>query len=504
MKLLLVEDNPMHQQVISALLAEFKPDAQVQVADCGADFLRLVSDASIDCFVLDFNLPDATADQLIQRGGAMIADRPVIVLSSSNEQCVAIRSFRSGGCDFLPKDEAMKDGQLAQRVDTAIEQSRQRREKAWKLQQNQNVLRRLSEEDELTGLKNRRHFSSLLRQNSLIRGCWKSVGCMFLDLDRFKQINDCYGHAAGDAVLKSIAKTIRTLAKDELTFRWGGEEFVILHPAQSLSECFLWAENLRETIARMHVQHADQQIAVTASIGLSFRQAKGLRLDVIDLADQALYCAKEQGRNRIYTWEMVCVERALEKCDHGSPVDRRRRFIHACGRALGMQQVEHLTEHCEKVSEIAADLATIMNMGEQEVEEVRLAGLFHDIGKCVIPEDLIALPGRLTESQKWLVRRHVEEGVRISRRLGLGEGPLRLIRLHNERMDSPNTEPLSLGARVLIAADALASMMSDRSYRSALSIEEAFRELRRNRGSQFDANVVDVACDPANRWRIAA
>jgi putative nucleotidyltransferase with HDIG domain len=309
-------------------------------------------------------------------------------------------------------------------------------------------------------------------------------------------------------VLKSVAKIIQQQSgPGELAFRWGGEEFVIFRPAEDLSQVMLWAETLRKSIADAAMVRTGRTISFTASFGVVHRTAPRLGLEIIDLADQALYLAKKQGRNRVCTWDMVCVERRLTECDlmtQESPTARRARFLKSCARTLGRHQLEHLTEHCEQVSHIAGELATLLNMSPEQIHQVRAAGLFHDIGKSVVPEALIGKPDTLTESETRILGRHVEESGRIALRLGLDPASLQLVGLHHERFDAHHNGDLPLGARVLSAADAMAAMLSERAYRPTYTTEQMLRELVRNRGSQFDPLVVDAATSHADQLCAAA
>jgi putative nucleotidyltransferase with HDIG domain len=143
-------------------------------------------------------------------------------------------------------------------------------------------------------------------------------------------------------------------------------------------------------------------------------------------------------------------------------------------------------------------------MSEEEIEHVRIAGLFHDIGKSVVPESLIAKSGPLSKPEAELIQRHVDESERISRRLGLNQATLKLIELHHARFDSPECADLPMGARVLAAADAMAAMLSDRAYRRACSSAQMIGEMRRQCGTQFDPRVVDAVTSLADHWRVSA
>ena len=123
---------------------------------------------------------------------------------------------------------------------------------------------------------------------------------MMLDIDHFKKINDTYGHLAGDFVLKEIAKIIKdSIRKSDICGRFGGEEFVIVLPNTKLSGAMKLAERIRETIQNHTFDFNGKKINVTVSIGITSVGVNDSYESLISRADEALYEAKEKGRNRI-------------------------------------------------------------------------------------------------------------------------------------------------------------------------------------------------------------
>ncbi len=171
--------------------------------------------------------------------------------------------------------------------------------------QNTNAqLKVASERDALTGLANRRHFQAVMRQAAEDGALVGSL--MLVDLDHFKRINDQHGHAAGDAVLVEVAHRLRAaLREQDLTVRWGGEEFLVVVRALPTEEVEGLAERLLQAIGSEPVRHGRHRIAVTASIGFAtfplrpHLQPLGWER-AIDLVDTAMYLAKAHGRNRAY------------------------------------------------------------------------------------------------------------------------------------------------------------------------------------------------------------
>jgi len=167
-------------------------------------------------------------------------------------------------------------------------------------------LTKLAITDPLTGVFNRRHFFDLAQQElARAQRYGHSLSAIMLDLDHFKQINDQHGHLAGDCVLQTTAKRIRDNIRDiDILGRYGGEEFSVLLPNTALSGAQEIAERVCKIIGSEDVNVNGEEILVTASLGLvSVEELANVRIELLfDQADQALYKAKQTGRNRVVTW----------------------------------------------------------------------------------------------------------------------------------------------------------------------------------------------------------
>jgi diguanylate cyclase (GGDEF)-like protein len=179
------------------------------------------------------------------------------------------------------------------------------------LRKSEELYRQLAITDPLTGIYNRRHFFQLaISELQRSQRYSRPLAVIMMDVDYFKRINDCYGHAVGDQVLQELATLIRRdLRVIDIFARYGGEEFIVLLPETDLRSVSATAERLRGKIAGAPLSIEQCQIKITISLGAtSFSPTKGLHsgkletIDaLIDLADKALYEAKEAGRNRVHT-----------------------------------------------------------------------------------------------------------------------------------------------------------------------------------------------------------
>jgi diguanylate cyclase (GGDEF)-like protein/PAS domain S-box-containing protein len=165
---------------------------------------------------------------------------------------------------------------------------------------------RLATLDDVTGIMNRRRLFELgRREMELSRRYGTSLAAILLDIDRFKKINDTYGHTAGDRVLAGIASEINhNIREVDLFGRYGGEEFVILLPSTSRQAALDVAERVRELVAGLHFETERGPLEVTISLGVAMLTADAPSLaTLIDRADQAMYAAKQNGRNRVEMYE---------------------------------------------------------------------------------------------------------------------------------------------------------------------------------------------------------
>jgi diguanylate cyclase (GGDEF)-like protein len=159
--------------------------------------------------------------------------------------------------------------------------------------------------DELTGLYNRRALMELgKREVDRARRFQRPLCALFIDIDHFKQFNDQYGHTAGDWLLRSVAQNLRNGIRDiDLASRFGGEEFIILLTETSIDAASLVAERLRKQVETTKISLPQGKLGATVSIGVAQLDQKIFRLeDLISCADQAMYQAKQAGRNRVTTW----------------------------------------------------------------------------------------------------------------------------------------------------------------------------------------------------------
>jgi diguanylate cyclase (GGDEF)-like protein len=350
---------------------------------------------------------------------------------------------------------------------------------------------RLALTDPLTGLGNHRHFHERLQRELLsAEEQARPLTLCFVDIDDFKKVNDRYGHPSGDRVLSQVGARLRQGGE---AFRLGGDEFALLLVDHDEAMALAAADSIVERIATVDFDHIG---TVTVSAGLATFPLQGHgRDELIRLADSALYWAKEHGKNRVRLYRPEVVELSELKRLAAGP-DKAARYRAAASLAKAVDARDTYTgRHSERVSELAAKVATRLGLDAEQVELTRLAGSLHDLGKLAIPEEILRKPGTLSDSERLVLERHPQIGFRMLDSLGV-DPVAGVVLHHHERWDGAGYpdglrgEQIPLGARIIFVTDAYDAMTTDRTYRPKRSPQAALAELERCAGTQFDPGIV--------------
>jgi diguanylate cyclase (GGDEF)-like protein len=368
---------------------------------------------------------------------------------------------------------------------------------AAELEETRRRLDSLALRDPLTGVLNHRAFQDQL-ETELRRARRESwpVAVVAVDIDDFREVNDVKGHAHGDALLVTVSEALASnLRPGDLCGRVGGDEFML-----ALSGCD--ADAAREVLGRLRVGIDSRAMAasvgvISVSAGIAEFPGHSVgRAELMRFADSAMQRARGVSRGSTSVHSVDDVPLSLD--DEASDAQRGALFntVHALARAVDARDgYTHM--HSQRVAFYAATLANAMKLGDERVEEVRMAGLLHDVGKIGIRDGILLKPGKLTRDEFTVMRRHSELGRAIIAGAGLVEIAGWVGSLH-ERVDGggyPDAlsgEEIPLESRILHVADALEAMTTPRAYREAMTPEDAVQELERNAGSQFDEEAVRV------------
>ena len=348
--------------------------------------------------------------------------------------------------------------------------------------------------DSLTGLGNHRSYQSRLRE-ALERAeeSGGEVSLCLVDVDEFKGCNDRYGHPVGDQILLQLSRLFVEGGQVE-AFRFGGDEFALVLE-QNEEDAYRFVEDLHDRIAEAEFAH-HQPVTITVGIASFPGYAKNAD-ELQQVADGALYWAKRHGKNRscVYSPSVVRIYSPNELAE----IAERQARLRAAENLIRIVDSKdtYTGEHSQAVAQLVGAMARELELDDETTEQLKLAGLLHDLGKIAIPDTLLRKPGCLEPDERRLVRSHVQFGHSLLE--GLGIEPVdSWVLHHHEHWDGsgyPNGlagEEIPLGSRVILVADAYDAMTSDRTYRTASTATQALAEIRRRAGTQFDPAIVSA------------
>ena len=301
--LLIVDDSPNFRTSIREAVKEASIFKNIIEAGDGAAAISIFASNNITFIITDVVMPRIDGYKLVSaiRGTPAGRDIPIIILTSSRkEYCDKVKGLMIGASDYVIKP--FNKDELIARIRVLLRMQELQEE----LKAKNALLERLSTTDELTGLPNRRYFFdsvktiiALAKRNNL------PIACLMLDIDFFKKINDKYGHLTGDIVLKAVSEIMLRSKRDgELLARFGGEEFVMCLFKADETASFCAAERFRKTIEAINIPVDEMTVSLTVSIGCASIDSDKLEDadELISRADDALYRAKKNGRNRSETY----------------------------------------------------------------------------------------------------------------------------------------------------------------------------------------------------------
>jgi diguanylate cyclase (GGDEF)-like protein/putative nucleotidyltransferase with HDIG domain len=404
--------------------------------------------------------------------------------------------------------------------------------------------------DGLTGVKTHRFFMEALS------GEWKrstragrAFALVLMDLDRFKFVNDFYGHLEGDLVLRRVGHILEAnCRRSDVVARYGGDEFVILMPETNMEHARQLATKLRSWVSADPLLREKN---ISASFGIACYPLHGATpQELIQVADASMYLSKHQGGNAVSTadhfdpneakkWKRDVLEAylgvtlkrlfstgpeafeeiysrlkqfteslAATEITNGAPTNLPESGQQALPQsvldtvtslAFAIDAKDHYTQgHSQKVSAYAALIAEALGMSDLETEEIRLGGVLHDIGKVAIPEPILNKSGPLNPDEWETMKSHVTFGAKILEPLKPLARIREMVLHHHEYFDGSGypdalaAENIPLGARIIAVADAYDTITSDRTYKKARGGDEALTELERCANAQFDGEIVAV------------
>ncbi len=342
------------------------------------------------------------------------------------------------------------------------------------------AIRYLSYHDHLTGLFNRRFYEKVLVK--LDKKENYPLTLVMADVNGLKMINDSFGHAVGDELLRKASNVIKKGCREnDIIARLGGDEFVIILIKTDVEAAALFIKRL-ETMAAQEKIH-----------GLKLSIAFGSRTKI--RAEEDIQRVLKNAEDEMYRHKLY------------ESASMRSKTIELIMNTL-YEKSNREMRHSNRVSQICEKIGRKMDLQKNEINQIRTAGLIHDIGKMGIDEQILNKPGSLSDEEWKEIQRHPEIGYRILSSVNEFSEMATCILEHHERWDGRGYpkglkgEEISIQGRIVAVADSFDAMTSDRTYRKGLAQEEAIAEINRCSGTHFDPQIAKMLVDVVHSERI--
>jgi diguanylate cyclase (GGDEF)-like protein/putative nucleotidyltransferase with HDIG domain len=293
-----------------------------------------------------------------------------------------------------------------------------------------------------------------------------------VDVNGLKLANDAFGHESGDEMLIKIAEVMKRLCRaDDIISRIGGDEFIVLLPKTDASETKKIAERISEGVKN----ETTAAIPLSVSCGFSVKVSADKDISaVIKKAEERMYVEKLRESPKLKLKTIQIIMRELHRSINGE------------------------RDHSQNVGDICERLAIEIGFNKQDARYMRYAGYMHDIGKVGIDSKIFEKEGKLTEEEWLAIKRHSETGYRIMSSVNQYASMADYILSHHEKWDGSGypagmkNDSIPIESRIISIADAYHAMTQNRSYRNAMTSEEALEEIQNCKGSHFDPYIADV------------
>jgi len=336
--------------------------------------------------------------------------------------------------------------------------------------QEQKQIEYLSFHDPLTGLYNRRYMEDSIKRLDTDRNIPFSI--IAADVDGLKLTNDAYGHEMGDKLLITAAEILKkSCRKEDIVCRVGGDEFLILLP--NIDE-----NKVKEIIKRIAEESQNTKldsVIVSLAVGYSTKNKKEKNIiEVYKEADNNMY------KNKL-KFGRIMRNKNIEKV-----------------LANVNKRYENEKMHTARVSKYCECIARAMNLSDKEVEDAKLAGKLHDIGKIVVSPKILKKESKLTDEEREELKKHSTISYHLLKSVDKYSQLSGAALYHHERLDGSGypeglkKDEIPLLSKIIAVADTYESMTAGRLYQKKKTKAEAIKELKKQSGTKFDKYIVDV------------
>lgn len=387
--------------------------------------------------------------------------------------------------------------------------------------------------DSLTELYNRRYFNQALQKEAeRAQRLHQPFSIISLDLDYLKKINDTYGHFFGDLAIRTIADILKKNARSiDIPARLGGEEFSVLLPGVDSSGAMIAAERIR---AAIEAQELDTIGHITASVGVGTFPEHSIKLDeLLDMTDQAMYKSKINGRNRVTLAKAVDDETEWHEVAFGAFMDiltkqkipipdqiakeitsklksintsETKSTLFSVADTLAQTYNMHYKRGLTKAKvSMAIDLARKMELSKEDIDKLKIAMMLYDIGKLMIPEEILNKKEPLTDEEKQKIKEHPLIAARtILQPISAVADIVPIIEAHHENWDGtgyPNKlsgDNIPISSQIILLIDSYFALTQSRPYRVARSKDEALEIIKLESGKKWNEKLVEKFVDTIN------
>jgi putative nucleotidyltransferase with HDIG domain len=491
LNVLVVDDEATIRSLFAQLLKQLGPH-QVVPAENGEQALELVQRCRFDCAFLDLMMPGLCGTDLVDRLLHESPNTSVIIITGYPSMEVVIDTMRHGAVDFIPKPFSLDDIRLALQ--------RLLREQQW-VQRH----RTLSEE-----LERKREVEKLNRE---LEKRSREQAVLYTIVDKLSHVSHT-GELCDRLV--QLAADVSEAEQSWFTIFDETKTHLMTVAERGLGSQHLGTRcRVNRLNGRVWVDLKDMpgklvgQSPAAGAVRVDTMEHQGRLLAVpVNIRSEpfgVLWIASKRNSSS-FTSEhefplRFMTEKAALAIENIALYENLREnllsTLHALVSAIEAKD-SYTEQHSKRVTELAIEIAKVMNRTAEEIEALRLCGTLHDIGKIGIHDSILNKPGKLTDDEFAIIKTHPVIGERIVEHLGLSSQERAIVRNHHERWDGtgypdglrgPDNPAL---ARILAVADAFDAMTTDRTYRQALALESAMADLQRNRATQFDPEPVDA------------
>lgn len=478
-----------------------------------ASALQNLKDQPFDMILLDFYLPDGTGPELIKMIHHRHIALPVICITGLGSEEIATEVLRGGADDYLTKKNLTKD-KLIKAIKKSLEKFRLKAD----LNRAMEKMAAMSTYDALTGLYNRRYMNEVLDQEfSRATRYGLDLSCILFDIDFFKQVNDHFGHACGDFVLKEFSSRIcRNKRESDYVFRYGGEEFLLLLPQTSAEGARRSGENILRCCRNHNYEYDDHSFKVTVSLGvadLSSCRPESAN-ELVASADKALYQAKAAGRNCLRLFERAKDDRTLFKKAYDE-----KGFLHL------KKQISSILENTKEATITSLELLTReigcvdltqetrriktyidlfckhLGLTDCVAKAIKQAASLNNCFKIMLGDEIFFKKEALTDEDKKKIEKLPYLQLELINKFDAFDEEKKMLLYHHEWYNGSGYpeglrfDEIPLGAKIFSITNALVAMTADRAFREKMSYEQAVEEIVNHAGTQFDPVLVDSFLD---------